>query len=266
MACKVVTTNVEDLMAVVRPRLVRFAYVQGITADAADDVVQETLLEAWRHLDQLYSLEHFEAWLHGICRNVCRRWMRERGAQTPHILPLEALQETSSFDVADPLPLDPAEALDLQDLQILLDRALGYLSDENRLLIELCYLAEMPQRETALRLGMTIRALESRLYRARRQLQQVLTRELRADAEGFGLTLADEPLVGWHQGREWCWDCGQRCLYGLYKPLPDGRINFVIVVLNVDSALTPKDAYHSMAYAHCGQHGNGCYKRFTPLW
>jgi RNA polymerase sigma factor (sigma-70 family) len=228
MSRKAVATDLEYLMVTVRPRLMRFACAQGITVDAADDVVQETLLEAWQHLDRLYSLRSFEGWLHGICRNVCRRWMRKSGVQSQHTLATEVLQDAVLSNMPDPLNLDPAEELSIQDLQVLLDRALSYLSDENRLLIELCYLAEIPQRETALRLGMTIRALESRLYRARRQLQQVLTGELRTDAEIFGLTVVDNPLAGWNESREWCWDCGKHRLYGLFEPLPDGRTNFVM--------------------------------------
>ena len=46
--------------------------------EAADDCVQETLIEAWRHLDQLRAPERFDAWLNGICRNICLRWQRAR--------------------------------------------------------------------------------------------------------------------------------------------------------------------------------------------
>lgn len=54
----------------------------------------------------------------------------------------------------------------------LLERALGELSGKAREVVELCYLVELPQREAALRLGLTISALEARLHRARRQICQ----------------------------------------------------------------------------------------------
>ncbi|HZR39337.1 MAG TPA: sigma factor, partial [Ktedonobacteraceae bacterium] len=66
--------RVEEALASARPRLLRLATVRGVAPDAIDDVVQETLLEAWQYLDRLRSPEHFDAWLDGICRNICRRW------------------------------------------------------------------------------------------------------------------------------------------------------------------------------------------------
>lgn len=66
--------DVENMLEAARPRLLRFACASGVTPDAADDVVQETLLTAWRSLERLNSPEGFQAWLYGICRNMCLRW------------------------------------------------------------------------------------------------------------------------------------------------------------------------------------------------
>jgi RNA polymerase sigma-70 factor (ECF subfamily) len=221
------TDQLEQFLEVARPRLASLARTQGVPIDAIDDVVQDTLLEAWRHVDHLRTPERFEAWLHGICRNVCRRWARAQNEQRSQgIFPsLEEAPNLLEFDIADPSVLDPAEELSRQDLTTLLDKALGSLSDENRQLIELCYLVEMPRSEIALHLRLTISALESRLRRARRQLQHVLTGTLRTDAEAFGLAIGDEQLNGWRESREWCLSCGRHRLYGIFEPLADGRID-----------------------------------------
>lgn len=52
-----------------------------ITGDdiIAEDLAQETLLEAWRHIDNLRSQEKLPQWLSGIAHNVCLRWARKRG-------------------------------------------------------------------------------------------------------------------------------------------------------------------------------------------
>jgi len=91
---------------------------------------------------------------------------------------------------------------------------LGYLPDCSREVIELCYLAELPQREAAERLDMTLAALEERLRRTRKQLRQILSSELRPEAEAFGLALDDERVVGWRETRIWCPYCGTRRLVG----------------------------------------------------
>jgi len=229
--------QLERRMAAARPRLMRLARAQGLSPDSAEDVVQETLLEAWRHLDRLYDPDAFDAWLGGICRNICRRRARSdrRLAQRQSSLPRtplgdeSALDEWTQLELADSALLDPAEELERQDLEALLDRALGYLPPSARGAVELCYLAGLPQREAAQKLGFTIRALEARLRRARQQLRQVLRAELRAEAEAFGLALdqdtGEDMPVGWRQTRLWCPTCGRQRLDGAFEPLGGEQIN-----------------------------------------
>ena len=225
--------NIETLLETARPRLVRLARLHGVAPDAADDIAQETLLAAWRSLNHLRAPERFDAWLDGICRNMCRRWTSAQGTTAEQTRPLtlsrhddERGDETPALDLPDPLALDPAEELDRQDLELLLDRALGHLPASAREALELCYLAELPQREAALRLGVTIGALELRLHRARKQLRDLLSGALRPDAEAFGLLPGDEPSTGWRESREWCNHCGRQRLRGIFEPMPNGRINF----------------------------------------
>jgi RNA polymerase sigma factor (sigma-70 family) len=218
--------DVESVLEAARPRLQRFVHARGVRPDSTDDVVQETLLEAWRSLDRLCSPERFDAWLLGICRNVCRRWAeREQRQERRRMEETRDAEDTFIEGLADPLASDPAEELSRQDLVTLLDRALSYLPDANRSALELRYLAELPQQEVALRLGLTINALEVRLHRARRQLRQVLYTELRTDAEECGLVLEEGVKEGWHETRIWCMFCARHHLYGLFEPFPDGRIN-----------------------------------------
>src|SRR5690349_8515667 len=61
-----------------RLRLARIARARGIEPHVIDDVVQETLLEAWSHLDRLYAPAGFHAWVDEICRNICRRAAHRR--------------------------------------------------------------------------------------------------------------------------------------------------------------------------------------------
>jgi hypothetical protein len=77
-------------------------------------------------------------------------------------------------------------------------------------------------------LGLTISALEARLHRARRQLRQILSGDLRADAEAFGLILSPEEAAGWRETREWCPLCGNRRLWGTFDPLSDGHVNLIM--------------------------------------
>ena len=219
-ATSIQIADIEQTLAAARPRLSRLAQRRGIAPDAVDDVVQETLVEAWKHLNALRIPESFNAWLDGICRNMCLRWSETHQRDVQHQSRLQDPwqdEDASELEVADTFALDPAEELNRQDLAALLDRALCYLPAETRQLIEMCYLAELPQREVALRLGMTINVLEARLHRARRQLRQVLSSDLRTDAQAFGLSIDDDIAQGWRETREWCWYCGRHRLQGKFE-------------------------------------------------
>jgi RNA polymerase sigma factor (sigma-70 family) len=218
--------NINTLLSAARPRLLHLVQGQGVRQDAADDVVQETLVEAWQHLANLRDPARFDAWLNGICRNVSLRWLRSHGMTTKQQVAFSDLSFDDHEDIEPVLPatdaFDPAEDLERQDMQVMLDHALGYLPDSTRQAVELCYLAELPQREAALRLGMTIHALEERLYRARRQLRQLLNNELRTDAASFGLIQDQGAVSGTRETRIWCPFCAQHRQLGILESRPDG--------------------------------------------
>lgn len=221
------SARLDDLLEAARPRLLRLARLNRIATDELEDVLQETYVEAWRGLANLREPERFSSWLDGICRNVCKRHIRalvsDHGSQIWS--DNERDNDAARWDIPDPLAIDPDEELERHDMQVLLDRALGYLSQSSRELIKLCYLAELPQREVAQRLDMSLSALEVKLHRARRQLRQVLNSDLRADAAEFGLLANEDEAMGWRETRQWCWMCGKRRLCGTFERRPSGVVS-----------------------------------------
>jgi RNA polymerase sigma-70 factor (ECF subfamily) len=219
--------NLDERITEARPRLLRLAQLNGIAPDEAEDVVQETCIEAWRHLANLREPARLGSWLDGICRNVCKRHHHAQSAsfEVSESGGDEQGIDAEAFDRPDPLAIDPLEALERQDMGILLDRALGHLSPGSRELVALCYLAEVPQREAAERLDISVGVLELKLHRARRQLRQVLEGPLHDDAQAFGLLSADETM-GWQESRQWCWICGKRPLRGTFELQPSGIMAF----------------------------------------
>ncbi len=80
-------TDQNGMLTETRLRLARIAQARGVDTNAIDDVVQETLLEAWSHLGRLSSPAGFHAWIDEICRNVCRRYARSRQANLLRYVP-----------------------------------------------------------------------------------------------------------------------------------------------------------------------------------
>ncbi len=147
-------TDQDGILTETRRRLARLAQARGVEPHAIDDVVQETLLEAWSHLDRLHAPAGFHLWIDEICRNVCRRAAHRREVDLLRRAPLSSpAPDEEECDVLAQLPapeeFDPLEELSRQDVLLLLDRALGTLPPAARQLVELCYLRELPHAEVA---------------------------------------------------------------------------------------------------------------------
>src|SRR5579875_2213365 len=77
----------DEVLGVERPRLIRLcAHLTG-DARVAEDLAQETLLEAWRQGHKLRERAGQDRWLSAIARNVCRRWARTRARDAARGLP-----------------------------------------------------------------------------------------------------------------------------------------------------------------------------------
>ncbi len=230
-------SNQDDLLTITRQRLIRLARLRGVAPDAIEDVVQESLLQAWQHLERLHTPEGFPLWIDEICRNICRRSTHRLQTEQLRFVPCWSSSHALSGEgtgesenaisaIADPHSLDDFDALGRQDLHVLLDRALGMLPDGARAAVESCDLLELPHREAADRLGLSVSALETRLHRAHRSLRHLLSGPLRAEAESFGLMLEQVPMAGWLETRIWCSLCGRRRLHGMFLPSePEGSQN-----------------------------------------
>ncbi len=230
-------TDQDGMLTATQAHLARLAFARGVEPTAIDDVVQETLLEAWSHLERLSFPAGFHAWINEICRNVCRRYAKKHQTNLLRHVPFPRFyQDDASIageeeifplaDMHDSCAPDPFEALDQRELVLLLDRALGALSQQTRQLLEMCHLLELPHSEVAERLGISVGTLETRLYRARQQLRRVLNGPLRQDAASFGLTVDQVYAEGWLETRLWCSLCGRSRLQGSFiETEPAGKVN-----------------------------------------
>jgi len=176
--------------APVRRRLVRLcATISGDPA-AAEDLAQETLLEAWRNAHKLHDPAGAERWLAAIARNVCLRSARRRG-RGPLLLSDEAAGDEFDLDAE----LERAELLEL------LDRALALLPPATRDALVQRYVYDAPHAEIAARLGVSEDAVSMRLARGKTLLRRMLAAELGHEAD-----------VEWRETGLWCGQCGRRKL------------------------------------------------------
>ena len=130
---------------------------------AADDVVAETFLIAWRRLDDVPdSLDEARAWLFTVAHNLLRN--RQRSDQRQRSLALRILRE--------PGP-EGAEA-DSVTARVDLTRAWQRLSPADQEVLTLTAFEDLTGPQAAHVLGISRTAFSLRLLRARRRLRQHL--------------------------------------------------------------------------------------------
>ena len=198
-----------------RRRLV--ALCASISGDrsAAEDLAQETLLEAWRNRHKLHDPAGADRWLAEIARNVCRRWARRGGRAPVAVLPQE---------VAD-LPGDHlAVELDLEraELAELLDRALALLPAATRAVLVDRFVHESPHAEIAARHGLSVDAVSMRISRGKLVLRALFESQLQEEAAAYGIVSS---AGGWRETRLWCENCGRCRLLMRREPAP-GAVSF----------------------------------------
>jgi len=126
-------------------------------ADAAEDVVQETFLRAWRSLDGLQDASKARAWVGALARHAALDALRARRRR-----PAEELD----VDVAAP---GTAEEGDLLDKVV---RAVDALRSDYRQLLVLRYVEKLSYGEIAEALGMSPGAVGEKLHRVRRMVAE----------------------------------------------------------------------------------------------
>ncbi|MCI0646310.1 MAG: RNA polymerase sigma factor, partial [Chloroflexi bacterium] len=170
-----------------RPRLVRLCTSWLGDPVAAEDVVQETLLEAWRKIENLRDPQAFRGWLSGIARNMSLRRLRRQGRDLAII---QTSLQTSDILSTIPSSLDFEVELDRADLARLLEQALALLPAETRTVLIQKYIEDASHRAIADQLGISENVVAVRLHRGKLALQKLLAGELQAETAAFGLLTA----------------------------------------------------------------------------
>jgi RNA polymerase sigma-70 factor (ECF subfamily) len=154
-------------------------------ADAAEDLLQETLLRVWTHAGQWDGRGAPRAWLFRVATNLALNYIRtlRRRPQQPLVLPPDPSEPDEEPAIpgwmVDTASLGPGEALELAERRDLLRRLVAGLPEEKREVLRLIHDAEMEIAEVAQALGIPAGTVKSRLHYA----TQRLAREWR-DAEG----------------------------------------------------------------------------------
>ena len=141
----------------------------------AEDLVQETLLKAYRHLDRFRSTARFSTWLFRIAINSA--WELLRKKRRTHEISFERRQDNGdSWEVMEfPDPTPDAERVYVRyEAGCLVSLALRRLPRTSQNLVRGYHEEEQPVAEIARSLGISVAAAKARLFRARLTLRSIL--------------------------------------------------------------------------------------------
>jgi RNA polymerase sigma-70 factor (ECF subfamily) len=133
----------------------------------ADDVLQNTLLKAWHHLDHFRGDAALRTWLYRIATNEALTHLKQQKRRA--YSDLDDLQDDSRHSHA------PGGAPDGEEIQRKLLAAIATLPDRQRAVFTLRYFDEMPYAEMAQVLSVSEGSLKASYHHAVKKIERRLT-------------------------------------------------------------------------------------------
>ena len=135
----------------------------------AEEITQDTFLQAYEKLSTLKNRNQFAGWLYVITNNLCTDWLRRK---KPAMQPLgDASVKTIDKLTYERYVLEQREREVTEHRREIVKHLLDKLPESERTVVTLYYLGEMTTKEIGKFLGVSVNTITSRLQRARARLQ-----------------------------------------------------------------------------------------------
>ena len=135
----------------------------------AEEIAQDTFLQAYRNLTTLRNPNQFSGWLYVIANRLCLKWL-QRNKSTMQSLgdtPMEEVEKSSYTRYLS----EQRETEASEHRYAIVKRLLERLPESERTVVTLYYLGEMTAKEIGKFLGVSVNTIKSRLRRARERLR-----------------------------------------------------------------------------------------------
>ncbi len=171
------TEAFDELVSRYRTRVFAMIYNMVHNEQDAWDLAQESFVKAWKSIKRFRRHSSFYTWVYRIVMNVTIDWLRKKqikgaGSEFDDSIQLKEIDPASrTVPKADPLP---HERMERSEIRVKIDNAIGQLSPEHRAVILMKEIEDMQYHEIAETLGCSIGTVMSRLFYARKKLQNLL--------------------------------------------------------------------------------------------
>ena len=136
----------------------------------AEEVTQDTFLQAYKKLSTLKDPNQFAGWLYVIANRLCLNWMRKKKPM------MQSLEGTGVGEVEKSAYTryvsEQRETAAAEHRSEIVKKLLARLPESERTVVTLYYLGEMTSKEIGKFLGISVKTVHSRLHRARKRLQE----------------------------------------------------------------------------------------------
>ena len=171
------TEAFDELVTRYRTRIFAMIYNMVHNEQDAWDLAQDSFVKAWKSIKRFRGRSSFYTWIYRIVMNVTIDWLRKKrvkgaGVEFDDAIQLREVNPASkTLPKADPLPY---ERMERTEVRARIDNAITQLSPEHRAVILMKETEGMQYHEIAEALGCSIGTVMSRLFYARKKLQNLL--------------------------------------------------------------------------------------------
>lgn len=178
--------------------------------DEAEDLVQETMLRAWRHRETFVGRSSLRTWLYSIATNACldqlRRRPRQPGAAVrvagrPELVEIAWLEPFPDSLAGTPDPAAPMQdrpdvaAVAAETIELAFLIAIQQLPPRQRAVLILREVVDWSAADTATALDMTVAAVNSAQQRAKATLREIARRQDRQTMRVPATSAAERELL-----------------------------------------------------------------------
>ena len=149
------STAIEIEWAQYQAPVYNFLRRMGLAPELAADLAQETLLRAIRGAHRYRGEGSVRAWVLGIAHNVFREWLRAGRREVP------------VAEIVDSPEMSPSQVESVD-----VERALAGLNPDDREILTLRFVLDLPSQEVAIALGITDQAVRQRVARAKAEFKK----------------------------------------------------------------------------------------------
>ncbi len=161
----------------------------------AEDIVQETFLNAFKYLGRFREETKLKNWLFKIAARACIRKRRKKKCEPDYEISLESFVHEDGSDIKYEIPDlsdDPSDNVLRAELKQVIDTAIQSLPHKYRLVFNLRDTEGFSTEETSEILGISVQSVKTRLHRARLFLREKISgnyREEKTSERGLQKTL-----------------------------------------------------------------------------